>query len=340
MYTPVISHPALEQLVKMEYLHLCLDETGIPKIKHITKNLELELVGQLKGLKVSVSDIRKIESRFILLIGSDDNLLEAVGAYIYCLNCITGGTSLSYHSFRGKSEDCLDRVLTLKDTFMNITAISQREFFKEGGYEGWRTYNVSSTGYPKVMEGDLLDHILQGRSVFLADLKYPESKLLERSGKRIRGIVTHWETCGIKKRGLLVVSAKSEEDLPEYFVRQFEIINLEPQRQASASARERNGVVSFNDQKNVFNINNCEYLCSDSKVYLLFKMLYENQHRRLSKQELLKGLSMGNDAESQLFNKKTALAKLIKDSHFIIDVKKSYSGKECGYLLMYKKSQS
>ncbi len=128
------SHSTLKQLVEMEYLHLCLDEIGIPEIKHITKNLELELVGQLKGLRVSVSDIRKIESRFLLLIGSDDNLLEAVGAYIYCLNCIKGGgTSLFYHSFRGKSEGCLDKVLTLEDTFRNTTAISQCEFFKEGG---------------------------------------------------------------------------------------------------------------------------------------------------------------------------------------------------------------
>ncbi len=206
MYTPVISHPALKQLVEMEYLHLCLDETGTSEIEYITKNLELKLAGQLKGLRVSVSDIRKIESRFILLVGSDDNLLEAVGAYIYCLNCIKGGgTSLFYHSFCGESEDCLTKVLATEDTFRNHTS-----------------NGVSS------MDGDLLDHISQGRSVFLSDLKYPKSLLLEKSGKRIRGIVTHWETCGIKKRGLLVVSAKSEEDLPEYFVRQFEIVKLEP----------------------------------------------------------------------------------------------------------------
>jgi hypothetical protein len=232
MNTPNISHQALKILVEREPYRF-LDETGTPEIKHITEKLELELGESLKGRRVSISDIKGVKSRFVSLIGSDDNLLDAVGAYIYCLNCIEGGTSLFYHSFRGKSDDCLAKVLTAKYIFMNDTTIRQwtaaRDIFENERLIGHGTVckNVSSTGYPKTMDGDLLEHIRQGRSVFLSDLKYPNSLLLESIGKRIKGIVTHWKTYEVDKRGLLITSAESEKDLPNFFVKQFEVIDLE-----------------------------------------------------------------------------------------------------------------
>ncbi len=229
MNTPNISHPALKILVEWELCHL-LDETGTPEIKHIIEKLELELGESLKGRRVSISDIKGVKSRFVLLIGSDDNLLEAVGSYIYCLNCIKGGTSLFYYSFRGESDDCLAKVLTTKYIFMNDTAIRQNVGggYEEGiGHFSCKSKPVASTGYPKKMDGDLLEHIRQGRSVFLSDLKYSNSLLLESIGKRIKGIVTHWATYEVDKRGLLITSAESEKDLPEYFVKQFEVIDLE-----------------------------------------------------------------------------------------------------------------
>ena len=239
MNAPNISHPALRLLVERDP-HLLLDEKGTPEIKHITEKLELELGESLKGRRVTISNIKGIKSRFVLLIGSDDYLLEAVGTYIYCLNCIKGGTDLFYYSFRGESDDCLAKILTAKYIFMNDTTIRQctaaRDIFENERLIGHGTVckNVSSTGYPKTMDGDLLEHIRQGRSVFLSDLKYPNSLLLESIGKRIKGIVTHWETYEVDKRGLLITSAESEKDLPKYFVKQFPseaIIDLEAGKQ-------------------------------------------------------------------------------------------------------------
>ena len=250
MNTPNISHPALKLLVERDP-HLLLDEKGTPEIKHITEKLELELGESLKGQRVSLSDIKGVKSRFILLIGSDDYLLEAVGAYIYCLYCIKGGTSIFYHSFRGKSDDCLAKVLTAKYIFMNDTTIRQwtsaRDIIENERLigHGLRCKNVSSTGYPKTMDGDLLEHIRQGRSVFLSDLKYPNSLLLESIGKRIKGIVTHWETYEVDKRGLLITSAESEKDLPGYFVKQFEKIDL----RHGEKDRLQTGCLTFNGKE-------------------------------------------------------------------------------------------
>jgi hypothetical protein len=197
MNTFDISHQALKILVEQEP-HLLYDETGTLKIKPITEQLELELKNRLKGLRVSISDIKGVKSRFILLIGNnDEDLLDAIGAYIYCLNCIEGGTSLFYHSFRGKPDVYLEGVLTAKCIFKNQVYFRNdpTKELPDGRFvlisDPTKQLDASRcTGYPSKMDGDLLDHIAQGRSVFLSDLKYPSSLLLEGIGKRIKGIKT------------------------------------------------------------------------------------------------------------------------------------------------------
>lgn len=228
MNIPNISHPALKKLVEHEP-HLFLDEKGTPDIKHITEKLALELETKLKGLRVSISDIEGVESRFVLLICSDDDLLDAVAAYIYCLRSVNGCTGLYYQSFRGKPDDYLANELTTKYIFKNDTTIRQYEAIADKEGSGTRVSTTgASTGYPKTMDGDLLDHIRQGRSVFLGDLKYPNSLLLEGLGKKIASIKTHWEMYQTDKRGLLIVSTLSEKDLPGYFAKQFEVIDFNP----------------------------------------------------------------------------------------------------------------
>ncbi|MBM2833393.1 MAG: hypothetical protein HW406_554 [Candidatus Brocadiaceae bacterium] len=241
-----IAHPAIKTLVEYSP-HLLLDEAGIPEIKHIAEMIKLELGDRLKGLRVSISDIEGVESRFVLLIGSDDDLLDAVAAYIYCLRSVNGCTGLYYQSFRGKPDDYLANELTTKDTFKNDTTIRQYEAIanKEGSCRRVSTTGTS-TGYPRGMDGDLLDHVRQGRSVFLDNLKYPNSLLLEGIGKKIAGIKTHWDMYRIDKRGLLIVSTRSEKDLPEYFVEQFEVIDFsskqaQPAGQATPGARNTTG---------------------------------------------------------------------------------------------------
>lgn len=289
MNTPNISHPVLKILVEQEPYRF-LDEKGTPEIKHITEKLELELGESLKGRSVSISDIKGVKSRFVLLIGSDDNLLEAVGAYIYCLNCIKVGTSLFYHSFRGGSDDCLAKVLNTNDTFFNNTTIVQREFVKEGGNEGFGTKNVSSTGYPKIMDGDLIDHIKQGRSVFLSDLKYPNSLLLEITGKRIKGIVTHRETYEVDKRGLLITSAESEKDLPEYFVKQFKKIDLEAEKRSIPQERMKSDIYnwSINSDKSEIYSNGKFVIRLPGIQFKIFKCLHEKKDKFVKRNTLEK----------------------------------------------------
>ncbi|MBM2834936.1 MAG: hypothetical protein HW406_2097 [Candidatus Brocadiaceae bacterium] len=242
MNIPNISHPALRILVEHEP-HLFLDENGTPDIKNITEKLALELKSRLKGFRVSLSDIEGVKSRFVLLIGSDDDLLDSVGAYIYCLRSVDGCTSLYYQSFRGKPDDYLENELPTKYIFKNDTTIRQYEAIADKKGSGTRVSTTGlSTGYPRTMDGDLLDHVRQGRSVFLSDLKYPNNSLLESVGKKIKSIETDWEMNTLCKPGLLIVSAESEKDLPAYFVKQFEVIDFNPKQaqpagQATPEAR-------------------------------------------------------------------------------------------------------
>lgn len=334
--------PALKTIVAHKP-HLLWDEKGNPCIKHIAKELQSELEKRLKGLRVSISDIEGLKSRFVLLIGSDDYLLDAVAAYIYCLRSVDGCTGLYYQSFRGKPDDWVASELTTQSDFFNDTTIRQYKAIVSKEGSGTQFSVCASTGYPKTMNGDLLDHIEQGRSVFLGDLKYQNSLLLEGLGKKIASIKTHWEMYQTDKRGLLIVSTLSKKDLPVYFAKQFEVIDFNPkQAQPTEQVRPK---VSFNDVDLIVTINGKEYLFEETtkehrknklkEAYKLFEFLYKNQHRRIKKGEIGKGLEFDNN-EQRVFNAVSKAKKVIKCSPYSISTEKEYDDRG-GYLLVVKK---
>ncbi len=102
--------------------------------------------------------------------------------------------------------------------------------------------------------------------------------------------------------------------------------------------------VSFNDRDLIVTINDNEYLFAEitkkhrkkklTEAYSLFRLLYENQHRRMKKGEIGETLNFDNN-EQRVFNAKSKASKVVKCSPFEISNEKEY-GDRGGYLLVVK----
>lgn len=96
------------------------------------------------------------------------------------------------------------------------------------------------------------------------------------------------------------------------------------------------GKASFDKVNWTITIDGKPFIFKNTKEYQLFEFLYENQSRRLKKDEIKKKLGMGNGAEQQVFNRIANLRKIIKTSSYEIKNKKEYEDRG-GYLLILKK---
>lgn len=79
-------------------------------------------------------------------------------------------------------------------------------------------------------------------------------------------------------------------------------------------------------------VNGRAFETKDEKDYLIFKLMYDNQDRYVSKNEFIKR-EYAKD-ENDLFKRKSALKELFRGCPFIIDVKKETMNKEGGYRLI------
>ncbi|UJS16555.1 MAG: hypothetical protein L3J17_11605 [Candidatus Jettenia sp.] len=99
--------------------------------------------------------------------------------------------------------------------------------------------------------------------------------------------------------------------------------------------------VSFDETNYIVTINGKEYLFRDkgkrqlSKEYKFFELLYRNQYRYIKKDEIKKKLGLGTSADQQVFNTKSNLSKIIKDSSYEIENQKEYDNRG-GYKLRLK----
>lgn len=193
MNTPNTSNRILNDLIFVENIHNeDLFDQG-QKAEFI-KTLEAE-IGKRWHDRVN-----NIKSMFVLFVGQDTKLLQALGSYYYLTR---GKTCLSFYSLGGKTDD------ELKGMF------SQVEAFR--------------TGNNKITDGNLLERLRQGCSVFLDCLRCKDGLFLEWLVSEIRDVERQYHY----NKGMLIVSTLTPlTDIPEYFQSLFEVIELEPGKQS------------------------------------------------------------------------------------------------------------
>lgn len=212
MYTPNISDQILNDLIFTENIHNKDLDQG-QKAEFI-KTLEAE-IGKKWQYRVN-----NIKGRFVLFVGQDTKLLQALGSYYYL---IKGKTRFFFYSLDGKIDD------ELKGIFYQVESF-------------W-------TGNNKITDGNLLERLQQGCSVFLDCLGCKDSLFLGRLTGEIKTVQRNWPSNDSQWGMLIVSTTTSIDSIPEYFKRLFEVIELEPGKQSKAIDTEgtpKSEVVAYN----------------------------------------------------------------------------------------------
>ncbi len=160
-----IDYQVLRYLVRCQYVH---SEQYENQRNLFTRNAEGDIYERIpEFFDQTISRLKGLASRFILLIGGDSYLLDAVGSYIYCTK---GVNEFYYRPFMGRDEKHLEEVLNENVYFNRMVSSSRCD----------------------VISGHLINHVRLGASVFLGDLKYPNSLYLERMAGQVAGIKNEW----------------------------------------------------------------------------------------------------------------------------------------------------
>ncbi|MCR4319181.1 MAG: hypothetical protein NUV74_02450 [Candidatus Brocadiaceae bacterium] len=173
--------------------------------EYLAKKLEAEISVELQA------QMKKTTRRFILFVGDDINLMEALGSYFYC---IKGETPFYFYSLCGRTENEVEAILNE----------SERHFYN---------------GDNKLKKGDLAERLRQNCSIFLGGMECKSEPFLMRMIERIirvdtKGIEKRW-CSGNSPKGLLVISTLTPlDEIYKPFERLFKVIDLEPEKKKEA----------------------------------------------------------------------------------------------------------
>lgn len=211
MNTPNNFHPALKYLIDCRNIHIPAEKI-YTKVIHNGQEVDVAAENKktlnvlIKNLKTetdrSIQEKVKVStSRFTLITGNNLYLLEAIEAYIYCIHA---KTSLYLYDLAGKTPEKIKEVLY-------------------GDY----TYSDSED---KIKNGNVIDQLKNGVTVFLNNLECQDSLILKDLSKEIRNVKAN--------TGMLVITSLNNiSTLPEYFTNLFDVVNLEPEKQEQSNGQ-------------------------------------------------------------------------------------------------------
>ncbi|MBM3435713.1 MAG: hypothetical protein FJY07_05795 [Bacteroidetes bacterium] len=194
---------------------------------------------------------------------------------------------------------------------------NKSKFFECIDCTGLSEGEVREKLFPKGNE-EKLEIKLFTTTIYLKNLENYKNVL-----KRITGIIRDWEIKNKSdKHGTLIIGMNDITDLPEEFLEYFKIISLETR-------------ILFDTNTNKITVNVKNFPNIPDREYKLFKLLYDNQERYVTKREILEALVVGGeDDESQIFKLITSLRNTFKECPLLFDNIKKTKYKEGGYRLI------
>ena len=182
--------------------------------------------------------------------------------------------------------------------------------FIEYSYVGWDYEDIKRHLFTS--NERLINHFKEGHMVFLRGLD--DTKILKCLVDTFK--TEYW--------GVLIISVPSLNIVPQELLGKFKAIYLET-------------IISTKDEMNQITVNNRTFSNLPDREYKLFKLLYQNKDRYVSKEEILKELNVGGEYdESQIFKLITTLRETFKECPIIFNNKKQSAYNKGGYQLIIK----
>lgn len=232
---------------------------------------------------------------------------------IYRVIFIVGGNE----SIVGHVTICLSRIYTemyaTSQYTFSLTDDSytvKRPGFREQSYVGWSEADITDHLFSSQRTNPLIDYFKEGNMLFLRGIK--NNNIFER-------LMDSFDFT--RRCGLLLINVGNDVVSRDLLIKA-ETIYLET-------------MISFDDKTNKIIINENEFNNRPIREYKLFRLLYENKRRLVSKREIMNHLETGGEwSESQVFKLKNGIKTVFSGSGIQFKTVKQTKNQTGGYQMI------